>query len=138
MSDQLVEIPEAVTALLALFKGPLSDVVFPDVSLEILEKCTESVQEYADAVAEAMKQVEAAQEALGAAQDELQLKCTKALAYARIYAEGQDELLEQLSGIQIGKSTRAPKKAAAVRTKKEAAPAVKKEASSDDEGEGAA
>jgi len=119
MSENTTEIPEAVEALLSLFKGKLSEVVFPDVSLDVLEKLVIGVKDSGKAVEDAMKLVDVAQEALAAAQDELQQKCSKALAYARIYAEDQDELLEELSAIQFGKAVRATKKAAPPRTKKE-------------------
>lgn len=102
-------IPAPVQELYDLFKQNFSNVAFPDISVEVLDKLINDVQEKANALQEAYNLVNAAQEALESSQNELLQKSMRGLAYAKIYAEDREELLEQLSGINLAKS-RASKK----------------------------
>jgi hypothetical protein len=85
------------TALLGLFEGPLRAVRFPDVDAEVLKALADAVRSSARDVAAARDALVAAQTALRAAEqalvaDELALRerCTRALAYARVYATTAD------------------------------------------------
>jgi hypothetical protein len=114
MSDELFEdpIPPAVQDFLTVFKSDLASIVFPDVSLEALESLAQTVRAEAKELQEALKRAEAARGSLEAGRNELLAKAMRGLAYAKVFAEGNDELLEKLSGINLGKIGRGPKKAA--------------------------
>lgn len=114
MSEYSDAIPEAVEEFLAIYKEKLSDVAFPDVSLEIFNGLIDKVHNGVKSLEAAEKQVVVAQESLNAANDELQQKCQKALAYAKIFADDQEELSERLASISFSKPVRTPRKAAPV------------------------
>lgn len=103
-------IPTAVQDFYDLFKQDFSNVSFPDISLEILEKLISDVHEKMNSLQEAIALVNSAQQALESSQNELLQKSMRGLAYAKIYAEDQDDLLERLSRINLSKSNRAAKK----------------------------
>lgn len=115
-------IAEPIRELLTVFNEQLSAISFPDVSYAILEESAEKVVSAAAKLEEARKQVEAAEEAVSLGTEELLQKCGKALAYAKVYAEGNDELLERLTAIQLGKSAKATKRAASASESPKAAP----------------
>jgi hypothetical protein len=96
--------------LLKIFKEHLSSVTFPDVSLEILEGLVKKVESNTNDLKEALEKVETVRAALELNNSELLQKAIRGLAYARIYAEGNEALLEQLSKINIGKPVRVQKK----------------------------
>lgn len=96
-------IPTAVKELLGLFDGPLSEVRFPDVDgaalreqVASVEAAVKDVEAAAAAWAEAKRSVDARLEVL------LQ-KSQRALAYARVYAEGRPELDAQLAALLLPK-----------------------------------
>lgn len=131
-------IPTAVKELLALFDGPLSEVRFPDVDgaalreqVASVDAAVKDVEAAAAAWAEAKREVDARLEVL------LQ-KAQRALAYARVYAEGKPELDAQLASLVFpkwgdprGTKAAAPEPVAARKRgrpkKTEAAPAPKAE-----------
>jgi hypothetical protein len=113
-------VSEPVLELLAVFKEKLSSIIFPDVSLAIIEGLIGKVRTGAEKLEDVQKQVELAQQALNASSEELQQKCVKALAYAKVFAEGQDDLTERLAAINLGKPARTQKRAVS------AAPATEK------------
>ena len=120
MSENINDpIAEPVRELLTLFKEQFSAISFPDVSYAILEESARKVSLSAAKLEEVRMQIEAAEEALSSGTEELQLKCSKALAYAKVYAEGNDELMERLAAIQLGKAGKAPKRGAAGESPKE-------------------
>jgi hypothetical protein len=121
MSDEMVEdpIPSSVQDFLNVFKKDLASVVFPDVSLDGLESLAQKVRSEAKELQEALKRAEAARVSLEAGRNELLARATRGLAYAKVFAEGNDELLEKLSGINFGKSGRGPKKTASEKPKAE-------------------
>lgn len=123
MSDTAIDpIAEPVRELLTVFKEQLSTISFPDVSYSILEESTEKVINAASKLEEARKMVEAAEAEFSSGTEELQQKCAKALAYAKVYAEGNDALMEQLSAIQIGKGSRTAKRTSVEAPKEGSAP----------------
>lgn len=105
-------IPAPLQDFYALFKQDLSNVAFPDISIEVLEKLMSDVHEKTKELQDAYSLVTAAQEALEASQNELLQKAVRGLAYAKIYAEGQEELSEKLAKINLTKTNRTTKKAA--------------------------
>jgi len=112
MNDELFEDPvsPSVQELLIVFKNDLSAIVFPDVSLDTLETLTQKVRLSAKELQDALKRAQTAREALEAGQNELLAKAMRGLAYAKVFAEGNNELLEKLNKITIGKAGRSPKK----------------------------
>lgn len=102
-------IPSSIQEFYDLFKKDLSNVTFPDISIEILENLISEVHEKFSALKEAQAQVIAAQEALEASQNELLQKSIRGLAYAKIYAEGQEELSEKLAQIVLSKGAKSSK-----------------------------
>lgn len=113
------QIPPQVQELIAVFRDKLGEITFPDVSYSVLEELIERVRERRVEFEEIKTKIDAAQEAVEEAQRELQQKCLRGLAYAKVFAEGNDELSEQLAAIHFGKSPRAPKKTPAERTRKQ-------------------
>jgi hypothetical protein len=110
-------IPSAVQELLALFKDELSTVSFPDVSQQALETLADDVRAKLKELQDVSALITAAQEALEASQNELVQKSIRGLAYAKIFAEGNDELMEKLSAISFGKPVRTPKPAEGKRSR---------------------
>lgn len=103
-------INSAVKELIEIFRADLSSVSFPDVNGDALEKSIDQVMQKSKELDEAIAKVAAAKEVLEASQQELNQKCQRALAYAKVYAEDKDELLEKLMKINFGKNNRQPKK----------------------------
>ena len=92
-----------IQEVLALFQGPLKEVSFPGVSLEAFELTFRKVEEQAREVEKAQAALEAARSALQGVHQEVIQQAQRALAYAKVYAEGNEELLAKLDGIQLAK-----------------------------------
>lgn len=92
-------IPPSVKVLLELFKNELSAVTFPGVDVAILEQLIADVQNYTDAVHKAEAALRAAQASLRESEESLAVKSQKALAYARVYAEDQPEIVAKLDAV---------------------------------------
>ncbi len=121
MSDDLFEdpIPPSVQEFINVFNHDLAQVVFPDVSLDALESLAQKVRVASKDLQDALGRAQAARESLEAGQSELIAKAVRGLAYAKVYAEGNDELSEKLYKITIGKAGRSPKKAGPDKPKSE-------------------
>ncbi|NLL14822.1 MAG: hypothetical protein GX267_15570 [Fibrobacter sp.] len=103
-------IPAPVQEFYELYQQNFSSVSFPDVSLEILDKLISDVHEKMKALEEARALLDTAQQNLENSQNELLQKSMRALAYAKIYAEDQEELFKQLSSLNLAKSSRSSRK----------------------------
>jgi hypothetical protein len=121
MSDEFNEDPisPSIQELLTVFKNDLAKVAFPDVSLETLESLAQKVRTGAKELEEALKRAETIRESLEAGQNDLMAKAMRGLAYAKVFAEGNDALLEKLGKINLGKTSRAPKKTSSEKSKSE-------------------
>jgi hypothetical protein len=121
MSDETIEdpIPPSVQELITVFNHDLAKVAFPDVSLEALESLKQKVRQSAQELGDALKQAQTARESLEAGQGELTAKAARGLAYAKVFAEGNDELMEKLQKITIGKTVRTPKKSSSEKPRAE-------------------
>lgn len=86
-------------AVLDLYATDLANVQFPDVSLPLLEQAHGGVKDALADLAQAEALLEAAHATLLARQDELAHKASRALAYARIYAEADEALAEKVAAI---------------------------------------
>lgn len=102
-------VPVGVTQVLDLFKGPLSKISFPDVSSKTLEAACDDLRASDAAVQDAFAALEQAQARLAQEQAQLQRLAERGLAYARVFAQEDDALLEQLNGVELGKKPRKPK-----------------------------
>jgi len=91
----------AVQSLLELFAQELSELKFPDVDGRALEGAAQSLRGAAAEVERAEAALEAARRAKLEAEELLVGKSQRALAYARVYAEDQPELLAKLDAIAL-------------------------------------
>ena len=105
----LSAIPPPIQTLLDLFTTSLADVRFADVDGQTLGRCAAEVESAAEAVASAQAALDAARETLQLKQDVLLQRGQCALAYARVYAEGDEALSIQLDGVSLPRSLRRPR-----------------------------
>ncbi|MDG5814985.1 hypothetical protein QA601_07850 [Chitinispirillales bacterium ANBcel5] len=103
-------IPEPVQDLKNIFKDELSEVSFPDVSSDVLDELTQEVENKAHELEKIKELLAAAHEALEMANQDLITKASRGLAYAKVYAEGNDELMEKLNSIKLTRAQKAVKK----------------------------
>ena len=101
METDSYPIPLSIRALLALFEDDLKDVAFPDVDRASLTGLVAAVETQAEAVESARNALQAALEDRDAALEALVKRAHKGHAYARIYADGDPELLEKLNAISF-------------------------------------
>jgi hypothetical protein len=99
-------IPAPIQTILALFTTSLADVRFADVDGPTLARLAAGVEAAAEAVAAAQSMLDAERDALQERQDALLQHAQRALAYARVYAEGDVALSEQLDTINLPRPTR--------------------------------
>jgi multidrug efflux pump subunit AcrA (membrane-fusion protein) len=99
-------IPPPIQALLDLFSTSLADVRFADLDGQALARCASEVESAAEAVALAQSALDAAREALQERQDALLQRAQRALAYARVYAEGDEALSGRLDAVSLPRPTR--------------------------------
>ncbi|MEZ4398397.1 MAG: hypothetical protein R3B06_00155 [Kofleriaceae bacterium] len=103
---------DALTApirdLLALFAETLADVKFPDVDSRALTTEAKQVLDRAAEVGRAEAALAEARRTLVEAQDQLHQRAQRALAYARVYADGDAELSARLDAIGLPRP-RAPR-----------------------------
>ncbi|MBN1758991.1 MAG: hypothetical protein JW863_11765 [Chitinispirillaceae bacterium] len=112
MAEQTINaiITGSIQEFLTVYREKLSSVAFPDISLEILENTVQEVLEKGRQLEENKKKVEEAQQVLEAVNENLQQKCSRGLAYAKIYAEGDPALSAQLASINLGRAGRSAKR----------------------------
>jgi hypothetical protein len=123
----MTSLPQPLQAVVSLFEGPLSGVRFADIDAAGLTKLAADVSRVqVEVEAHEAKLVELKQY-LAQRQEALQALAQQALAYARIYAEGDDALTAQLNDISLPRATK-PRKAKAqpadAEVEAEAAPAA--------------
>jgi hypothetical protein len=109
ISENVIAAP--LRELITVFKENLSKVEFPDVSTAILENCAAAVEKNARELATIVAQENAARELLETSRNELLQKAIRAVAYAKVYAEDRPEIMARLSQINLGKASRAFRKA---------------------------
>jgi hypothetical protein len=101
-------IPPAMGTLLDLFATELKELRFGEIDRPALEKAAAAVRAAAQELAEVEALAETARASLEAAREALLQKGQRALAYARIYAEGSPALDERLQAINLGRGLRRP------------------------------
>ena len=102
-------VPKGVRRVLTLFDEELSAVAFPDVSRASLQRAEEALQRATAEQRELETHLAAATEAVAAAQAALEQHAARALAYARVYAEGDPALAEKVAALALRPSDRGPR-----------------------------
>jgi len=102
----------SVQAVIDLFQGPLAEVRFADVDVAALANLARSADAAAAELAEHEARVSELKQVLADRQEALLLLAQRGLAYARVYAEHDEALSEQLSRINLPKAAK-PRKASA-------------------------
>lgn len=92
----------AIRELLSVFEGELAEVSFPNVSAKILRDLAAQVAEESQRVETLRQQLEEVQTTLTEAQQKLVRTAELGLAYARVYAAEDADLLDRLSTLQVG------------------------------------
>lgn len=87
-------------AVLSLFENELAQVRFPDVDSDVLRQAREQVELLAREVEQAEALLAGARNALQLAREQLDQKCHRAVAYAKVYAGEHPEVAERLSGLE--------------------------------------
>ena len=100
----------AVQAVIDLFEGPLAEVRFADVDAAALLNLARATEAAAGDLAQHEAQLSELRQALADKQDALLLLAQRGLAYARVYAEHDEALSEQLLRINLPKASK-PRKA---------------------------
>ncbi len=89
--------------LIAIFIEHLPDVDFPKVNATTLSELGCKVQAAHTAIVDLERQLHSAHEVRNEVEKALLQTSQSALGYARVYAEGDEELTAALSGIYLGK-----------------------------------
>jgi hypothetical protein len=87
--------------VIAVFNDDLQGVRFPDVDAAVLADDVKVVEGAAAEVARAEAALEAARRVLDDAQDALLGRASRAVAYGRVFAIGNDALMARLDGILL-------------------------------------
>lgn len=96
-------IPERISAVLELFEGPLAEIKFPDINSESLAECAEFARMIKNDINRIEIELSQKRDELRQALDELGNKAARALAYAKIYASGDEELEELVAPLNVAK-----------------------------------
>ncbi len=105
--------PPAVQSVLELFKGPLASLRFADVDAAGLASLAAEVETAAHELSEHEAKLAELRQVMAGRQEALLLLAQRALAYARVYAENDDALLEELNRISLPRAAKARKPSAA-------------------------
>ncbi len=104
MFSAMDAIPSPIQTALDLFETALAEVRFADIDAKTLARAAADVQAIAAVVATAQASLDSARCALQERQNALYEQVQRALAYARVYAENDDELSERLNAIPLPQS----------------------------------
>jgi hypothetical protein len=107
----MTQVSPAVQAVLQLFQGPLASLRFADVDGAGLAQLATEVDSAASAVELQEAKLAELRQTLAQRQEALLVQAQRALAYARVYAEHDAELTEQLSLISLPRPAKARKPA---------------------------
>ncbi|MBN1948075.1 MAG: hypothetical protein JW797_20570 [Bradymonadales bacterium] len=127
MPEELVyrSIDPLLTEVLQFFHQHLSQVSFPDASAEVLQMQAGEVMARADEVERIRSQLVEAKSRLENAQAALARTASKAISYARVYAQDDSELTSALDALTLARQldTRACRRKPSNGRKKKALPA---------------
>ena len=108
--DHLDSIPTPILEFIALFEAELGSVRFPQVDHGSLLALAEKVRARAAAVDAIQEQLDEARNDLHAAHGELLRLAKRGLAYAKVFADGDDELTERLASVTLPKENNKPRR----------------------------
>lgn len=112
---------EPVSKLIALFTEHLAELSFPDLNAERLEGLAQELNLQSAREAAALEELEQARAAHSAARKAMREASKRALGYAKVYAEGDQELSARVGEIRLSERKLAPPKRRARAGKKAAA-----------------
>lgn len=101
-----------IQSVLELFQGPLANVRFADIDAAGLTKLAAEVEAASAEVDQQEQKLTELRQVLAQRQEALLTLAQQALAYARVYAENDEALLEELNRIVLPRSAK-PKKPSA-------------------------
>ncbi len=107
------ELSPPLQAVLELFQGPLANVRFAEIDAQGLAAIAAEVESAGAAVTQQEAQLATLRQTLAERQDTLLLLAQRALAYARVYAEQDDALTQQLACISLPRAAKPRKTSAA-------------------------
>lgn len=113
----MTSLSPAIQSVLDLFKGPLSSVRFADIDATGLESAATEVEAAASEVESQRAALAELEQGLAQRQEALLVLAQRALAYARVYAENDEPLLEELNRISLPRPAKARKPAATKATR---------------------
>lgn len=99
-------VSSAVQEVVDLFTAELSELRFGDLEGAVLARAVDEVKAIAIEVTVAEATLEAVRARLNEKQDALFQKAQRAIAYARVYAEGQPELAARIDQIALPRPAR--------------------------------
>lgn len=102
----MTSLAPALQAVVALFRGPLHNVRFADIDAAGLGNLAAEVEAAAAEVEAQEAKLAELRQALSQKQESLAALAQQALAYARIYAEGDDALTAQLNEITLPRAAK--------------------------------
>jgi hypothetical protein len=105
----MTSVSPPIQSVLALFKGPLAQVRFADIDAAGLAALAVDVESAAVDVQTQEAKLAELRQGLAQRQEALLVLAQQALAYARVYAETDDALLEELNRISLPRATKARK-----------------------------
>jgi len=94
--------PEPVSQLIELFQSHEDKLRFPDVDASSLQVMVDEMESQVEKVDEAAALLDKAREELAEMQQRLLDNARKAHAYATIYAQNDEDMLEELDKIKMG------------------------------------
>jgi hypothetical protein len=109
----MTPLSQPLQAVVALFEGPLAGVRFADVDASGLGKLAAELTNVAAEVEQQETKLASLRQDLAQRQEALLALSQRALAYARVYAEDDEELLAKLNDIVLPRAAKARKPAAA-------------------------
>lgn len=109
----MTSLAQPVQAVVTLFEGPLAGVRFADVDAAGLSKLSAEVTGAASELERQEAALAQLRQDLAQRQEALLSLAQQALAYARIYAEGDDALTAELNAITLPRATKARKQSSA-------------------------
>jgi hypothetical protein len=102
----MTSLSPSIQSVLELFKGPLSNVRFADIDAEGLARVAAEVEAVGGEVQRHEEELAMLRQTLAQRQEALLTLSQQALAYARVYAENDEQLLEELNRIALPRSTK--------------------------------
>jgi hypothetical protein len=109
MFSAMNAIPPPIQVVIDLFADPLRELRFADIDAATLAQHASSVQAAAEVVLAAETELARQRQTLQERQDALLGHAQRALAYARVYAESDADLIERLDQIALPRSARRPR-----------------------------